>query len=285
MKILARSCALAGVLLLLLAPGAPVALHAAQPPAAQPPAAPAAAEAPAAGTPAAEAPAAPGAAGSPDFESDLATELDKEFADTAGEERPDPLGGYNRFMTDFNDGLYEYLLSPVARGYRFVVPEFARRGVANLFDNLLFPVRFVNNLAQLKLVNTGTETARFVLNSTVGVAGLWDPARLWFDLERRPEDFGQTLGYYGVGPGPHVVLPVFGPSNARDAVSMVPDYFLEPVTYVSPWEAETMIRSYDRVNYTSLHLGEYEDLKKDAIDLYPFLRDLYEQNRISEIEK
>jgi phospholipid-binding lipoprotein MlaA len=256
------------------------------------PAEPAAADASAAqGTAGAE-PAAtgaePGAADGGDlsgFESEIASELDKEFAETQGQEVWDPLSGYNRFMTGFNDTLYVWVLDPTARGYRFVVPGIARRGVANFFDNLLFPVRFVNNLFQLKLRNTGTETLRFVTNTTVGVGGLWDPARLWFRLQPRPEDFGQTLGYYGVGPGFHVVLPVLGPSNLRDAVGILPDYYLEPVAYVDPWEPEYAIRAFDRVNYTSLHLGEYENLKKDAIDFYPFLRDLYEQNRIRKIEE
>ena len=195
----------------------------------------------------------------------------------------DPLSGYNRFMTRINDKFYFWILKPAASGYAKVTPAVVRRSVGRFFKNLGYPVRFVNNLLQLKVKRAGVETARFLVNTTVGVAGFADPAEAWMDLEAYPEDFGQTLGVYGVGSGFHLVLPLMGPSNLRDAVGKVPDMFLDPVYYVEPSELAIGISAYDRVNYTSLHLGEYADLKKDAVDWYVFLRSAYEQNRRKKI--
>ncbi|MEE8395720.1 MAG: VacJ family lipoprotein [bacterium] len=210
---------------------------------------------------------------------DFDEEMEEEFGTAMPSEGSDPLAGYNRVMTGFNDKLYFWIFRPVASGYQWVLPEFARRGVANFFKNLLFPVRFVNNILQLKGLHAGEEFLRFSLNSTVGVLGLWDPAAVWFDLEPRDEDFGQTLGHYGVGSGPHIVLPFLGPSNLRDTLALVPDFAFDPISVVYPLEQGITVRVYEEVNYTSLHIGEYENLKRDALDLYPFLRDVYEQNR------
>lgn len=212
-------------------------------------------------------------------------DFDEEFAESEESEVFDPLSGYNRFMTQVNDRLYFWVLKPVASGYRYVVPEGARRGIGRFFDNLLYPLRFVNNLLQFKIKNAGEETLRFVLNTTFGILGLWDPAKDWFDLEAHHEDFGQTLGFYGVGSGPHIVLPFLGPSNLRDLFSLYPDYQLDPIKEVEGTEEELGVRAFKSINDTSLHIGEYESLKKDAVDLYPFLRDVYEQNRKKEIEE
>jgi len=228
-------------------------------------------------------------------------EFEDEFSDEVAVEVSDPLGGYNRFMTGFNDKLYFWVLKPVATGYSWVVPEFARRGINNFFKNLYYPVRLVNNVLQLKFKNAGEETLRFVTNSTIGVLGLWDPAKVWFGLEAHPEDFGQTFGVWGIGPGPHIVLPVLGPSNLRDAIGLAPQWiYLNPVNNISTvadlsglekieeldkTETKLGILALERVNNTSLRLGEYESLKKDAIDFYPFLRDFYEQNRQRLIEE
>lgn len=211
--------------------------------------------------------------------------LEGEFEDPVDTERFDPLSGYNRFMTKVNDKLYFYALKPVAKGYRKVVPETGRVAVGRFFTNLLFPVRFVNNVLQLKIKEAGTELGRFCLNSTVGILGFRDPAKDWLGLEAYPEDFGQTLGHYGVGGGFHIVLPILGPSNLRDTIALAPDHFLDPVTYVKDDESELGIRAFNTINYTSLHIGEYESLKKDALDLYTFIRDAYEQKREKDIEE
>ncbi|MDP7622381.1 MAG: VacJ family lipoprotein, partial [SAR324 cluster bacterium] len=154
-------------------------------------------------------------------------EFEEEFG-SSGEEVFDPLSGYNGVMTEFNDGFYVYFVDPVARGYRWVLPYAARSGVKNFFHNLLFPLRFVNNALQLKIKNAGEEFLRFSINSTIGILGFWDPAKDLFGLEAHEEDFGQTLGYYGVGGGFHVVLPFLGPSNLRDMFSLYPDMQMDP---------------------------------------------------------
>jgi phospholipid-binding lipoprotein MlaA len=212
-------------------------------------------------------------------------ELEDEFEAAATEPPIDPLSGYNRVMTQVNDKFYFWLLKPVSQGYRFVVPEGGRLAVSRFFNNLLMPVRFVNNLLQLKVKQAGTELARFGINTTVGVLGFGDPAANSFGLQAYPEDFGQTLGHYGVGGGFHIVLPLLGPSNLRDTLGLIPDYYLDPVSYIDDSKTELGVRAYRQVNHTSLHIGEYESLKKDAIDFYTFLRDSYEQRRIKQIEE
>ncbi|MDT8316589.1 MAG: VacJ family lipoprotein [bacterium] len=220
-----------------------------------------------------------------EFDDEFIDEFGDEFEDKAIKDVFDPLVGYNRLMTGVNDKLYFWLVKPVARGYRYIVPEPARLAVGRFFENILFPVRFANNILQFKFKGAGVELSRFCVNSTVGILGLTDPAKEWWGLEAYPEDFGQTLGYYGVGGGFPVVLPFFGPSNVRDLVGMVPDYYANPNKLVETDLDELAIRSYDVMNNTSLHIGEYETLRSDALDLYTFLRDVYEQNRKKKIEE
>ena len=211
--------------------------------------------------------------------------LDDEFDEGSVPQVYDPLSGYNRFMTTVNDKLYFWVLKPVARGFEFVIPEPGRLAISRCFKNILFPVRLVNNLLQLKIKRAGIESARFGVNTTIGILGFGDPARSWLDLNACDEDFGQTLGAYGVGSGFYLVLPIFGPSNARDTLGMFPDYFLNPINYIDSYALQAGVQSFGKFNYTSLHLGEYEGLKKDAIDFYSFMRDAYEQNRKMKIEE
>jgi phospholipid-binding lipoprotein MlaA len=134
----------------------------------------------------------------------------------------DPIEGLNRGTYRFNYYFDKYLFLPVVNGYRFVMPDYAEQRVSNFYDNIYEIETFTNSLLQFKLKKTGITAARFVVNSTVGIAGLWDPATGW-GLLRQEEDFGQTLGHYGVGTGAYVVLPVAGPSNLRDTAGLVVD--------------------------------------------------------------
>ena len=220
-------------------------------------------------------------------------EFSDEFSADAEEELFDPLSGYNRVMTSFNDNLYVYVLDPVLlKGYNYI-PEQARISVNNFFENLYYPVSVVNNIFQLKFKNTGTETLRFAVNSTLGVLGLFDPARSWFGFEPHQEDFGQTLGYYGVGGGFHIVLPFFGPTNLRDLSGDFIDFYVNPIYYVDVRTYNLVNESYQgwiaitykEFNNMSLYTKEYENVRQDALDLYPFMRDLYEQNRQKQIEE
>lgn len=134
----------------------------------------------------------------------------------------DPIVGFNRGTYHFNYYFDKYLFLPIVSGYQFIVPDYAEDRVSNFVDNVLEFNNFTNNLLQLKFKETGITLARFVVNTTVGVVGLWDPATKW-GMHRQPEDFGQTLGHYGVGHGPYIVLPILGPSNLRDTTGLVTD--------------------------------------------------------------
>jgi phospholipid-binding lipoprotein MlaA len=214
-------------------------------------------------------------------------EFDDEFA-LEETEVFDPLEGYNRWMTSVNDMFYVYVFDPVSQGYAFLLPQPVRVGVSNTFHNLKFPIRFSNTLLQLKFNASMRELGRFMVNSTVGVFGFFDVAK---GLKPQEEDFGQTLGYYGVGSGFHIVLPFFGPSNLRDTLGLSVDTFVSPLSdsalpYQIPdsMEEAFVLSSVYYVNKNSLHLGEYQSLKRDALDTYTFFRDNYEQKRIKEIE-
>ena len=198
----------------------------------------------------------------------------------------DPLEPFNRAMFHFNDKLYFWILKPVAKGYGAVVPEPARKGVKNFFKNLLFPVRFVSCVFQGKFNGAGIEVDRFLINSTFGLAGFIDVASDPFDLKEYDEDLGQTLGSYGIGDGFFITWPILGPSSARDTIGDIGDAFLDPLNYVDmETKYNLAIQGFDKVNGTSLRIGEYEDLKKAALDPYVALRDAYYQYRQSEIKK
>ena len=135
---------------------------------------------------------------------------------------PDPWVGFNRSMYKFNYNLDKYVLLPVVGGYEFITPVIVQDGISNFFNNLLELRNFSNNLFQLKAVPSFATLGRFVINSTIGIGGLFDPATR-MGIEKRTEDFGQTLGYWGMSSGPYLVLPLFGPSNVRDTGGIVVD--------------------------------------------------------------
>jgi phospholipid-binding lipoprotein MlaA len=197
----------------------------------------------------------------------------------------DPIYPWNKAMYHFNDKFYFWILKPVAKGYSTVMPEDIRIVTRNFFSNLTTPVRFVGSLLQLRIKDAGNELVRFVYNSTAGVLGLADAAKADFDIVRRDEDVGQALGSYGIGHGFYIVWPFIGPSSLRDTIGLAGDYFLDPVRYINPMEASVGIRTYDRVNETSLHIGDYEDLIKAAIDPYISIRDAYIQNRQKKVDE
>ncbi len=197
----------------------------------------------------------------------------------------DPLYPFNKAMYHVNDKFYFWILKPVAQGYRAIVPEDVRLSVGNLFDHISTPIRFVNNLLQMRIRDAGKELVRFLYNSTAGVCGLVDAAKTDIGLGQQDEDLGQTFGRYGVGHGIYLVLPFLGPSSLRDAAGRAGDRFLNPVHYVDPAEASVGITVYDKVNETSFRIGDYEDLKKSAIDPYVSLRDAYLQYRKKKVEE
>jgi len=198
----------------------------------------------------------------------------------------DPLEPLNRAFFNFNDRLYFWFLKPVATGYNKAIPEPLRVSVRNFFSNLFMPVRAVNCLLQGKIEGFGIEITRFLLNSTMGVLGFGDPANVVFNISKKDEDFGQTLGFIGIGPGIYINWPILGPSSLRDTVGLIGDGFLDPVNYLVPHTRYNMgVKAYEKLNGTSLVLGEYESLKKAALDPYVSLRNAYYQHRQHKIRE
>jgi len=198
----------------------------------------------------------------------------------------DPLEKFNRAMFTFNDKVYYYVLKPTARGYKAILPEQARISVRRVFTNVAMPIRFTNCMLQGKMKGAGVEVSRFLINSTAGVLGLFDPAKSYCKMYPYDEDFDQTLGYYCVDPGFYIVWPLLGPSSARGTIGTVGDYLVDPLTYLLPeWPDYLGVRIYQVVNQTSLSLGEYEDLTKAAIDPYVAIRNAYFQYRKNKVNR
>jgi phospholipid-binding lipoprotein MlaA len=195
---------------------------------------------------------------------------------------PDPLEPVNRAFFQFNDKLYFWVLKPVATGYKAVVPEPARVGVSNFFRNLTFPVRFVNCLLQGKIEGASMEFSAFIVNTFMGLGGLFDPAKD-MGFRKYNEDLDQSLAVYGLGFGFYIDWPFLGPSSLRGTFGLVGDAFLDPVNYLDSTGAVLGTKSFDVVNRTSLSIGEYESLKKAALDPYVALRNAYYQNRLKKI--
>ena len=166
------------------------------------------------------------------------------------------------------------------------MPEPLRINVRHFFSNLSMPVRAINCLLQGKIRAFGDELTRFYVNSTVGFAGFFDPAKAKMGLRPQDEDLGQTLGLYGLGPGFYINWPFLGPSSLLDTVGSIGDGFLNPINYaVDETKYQAAIRAFELTNATSLRIGEYESLKKAALDPYVAARDAYYQYRKNQIKK
>jgi len=201
----------------------------------------------------------------------------------------DPLQKYNRAFFKFNDKLYFWALKPVARGYGKVVPLRARLSVQNFFENVYAPVRIANCSFQCEFKEASIELSRFGVNTTLGIAGFFDPAKNWLHLNPPDEeDFGQTLGYYSLRSGFYLNLPFVGSTSLRDGIGSLVDMCIVPSIYVLIHYSSyyiTAAKVFEAVNRTSLHLGEYEELKRAALDPYLSVRDAYNQHREHLIKK
>jgi len=190
----------------------------------------------------------------------------------------DPYEGFNRGVYKFNDTLDRAALKPIAKGYRKVTPGFVRAGIGNVLANLEYPGTFVNQFLQGKWALGFRDTGRFLLNSTLGVAGIFDVATP-LGLEKNDEDFGQTLAFWGVSSGPFLNLPLLGPSSVRDAPTRALDFLTNPLQYTDlPWEAEWGNRVIDVVHSRSELLPLDETLQR-TYDPYAFIRDAWAQQR------
>jgi phospholipid-binding lipoprotein MlaA len=197
------------------------------------------------------------------------------------EERTDPLEPFNQAMFTFNRKADDWVLHPVAAGWAHVMPQPARVSVGRFFKNVSVIPRFANDLFQLQFQQAGTEVARFGINSTVGVIGLFDPADKWFGLEQQDNDFGLTLAKYGVAEGPYIVMPLLGPSTVRDAIGGVADGAMNPINYVvsGALPCEVAARAFAAINTRSQNLDKFDDADRYAIDLYGAVQDSYLQRR------
>jgi len=212
-------------------------------------------------------------------------DFDDEFNGKDLQQSFDPFMVYNRCMFQINDKLYHIILKPMAVIYNKIIPTPVRFSIQKFFNNITFPARLINNLLQGKFKNASIECGRFLINSTIGILGFFDPAKSKFHLLAKKEDFGQTLGYYGIKEGIPLVLPFYGFSNLRDALGRIPDYLLNPVSFVRPEMRRMLIIAGDKMNYISLNSKEYDNLKSDALDEYTFLKYLYQKDRRNKIEE
>jgi phospholipid-binding lipoprotein MlaA len=191
--------------------------------------------------------------------------------------QPDPYEGVNRTFFGFNDGVDRYALEPAAKGWTFITPEALRVALDKALKNLKFPVRFVSNLGQGEVVRAGSELVRFITNSTVGLAGFFDPATR-VGLGKYDEDFGQMFGRWGIPSGPYWVIPIVGSSNPRDGFGYI---FDSALAYFGP--IATLITIPAMVNGRAIAAEQIDLARAAALDYYVFARDAYMQRRLAQI--
>ncbi|MEO3428624.1 VacJ family lipoprotein [Pelagibius sp. CAU 1746] len=194
----------------------------------------------------------------------------------------DPLEIPNRMIFAFNEALDFAVIRPVAVTYRFIVPTGVRNSVRNFLRNLRSPVVLANDLLQGDLERAENTFARFFINSTIGLLGLFDIAAD-SGYPYHDEDFGQTLGTYGAGEGFYLVLPILGPSSLRDGSGRIVDIFLDPLTYIAPQEFNLGRSAATGIDFRSRNIEELDSLEADSLDFYARIRSLYRQNRENEI--
>jgi phospholipid-binding lipoprotein MlaA len=207
-----------------------------------------------------------------------ATQDTTEAADA--DEEYDPWEPFNEKMFTFNRNLDRFVLKPIARSYMFIMPEPFQVMIANGFDNINFVSRFANSLLQGKWGGAGREVARFLINSTAGVGGLFDPAKDYWGIQKSREDFGQTLGVWGSGPGPFLILPFMEPLTVRDGIGKAVDGLMDPLSYLLPfiWTRLGM-KLGDIVNERALNYDLFQGFEESVIDMYSAVRHGYLQRR------
>jgi phospholipid-binding lipoprotein MlaA len=195
-------------------------------------------------------------------------------------EEYDPWERFNEKMFDVNRNLDKYVLKPVAKGYNFIMPDEIQIMISNGFDNISFVPRLVNSLLQGKVLGAGRELSRFVINSTAGVGGLFDPAKDVFGILKSREDFGQTLCVWGVSTGPYVIVPGLEPLTVRDGIGKAVDTAFDPLSYFLPlfWDRLGM-KVGDIVNERSLNLDLFQGFEESVIDMYSAVRHAFLQRR------
>jgi phospholipid-binding lipoprotein MlaA len=203
--------------------------------------------------------------------------------DTVGEW--DPWESFNEKTFSFNRQVDRFVLKPVAKGYNAALPDLIRGGIANMFDNLDVTRRLVNNVLQLKFEGAGQELARFAINSTVGIAGFFDVAGHLFDIAKSDRDTGQTLGIYGIGNGPYLVLPLLHPFTVRDFVGFLFDEAMYPLDYFIPIGAIVGMTLTETVSDRAANIDRFEGIEDSVVDLYGSVRNAYFQRRAADLKK
>ncbi len=230
------------------------------------------------------------------FEDELSDPFDEEVTVPQIEEY-DPFESVNSVIFEFNYRVDKYVLKPVATAYNFFIPPNVQQSVVNVFQNIRFFPRMLNNLFQAKFQGAGIEVSRFLINSSLGVGGLFDPAKIMFELETPLEDLGQTLGTYGVPPGPYLVVPFYGPFTLRDGFGFVGDTFLDPFNWlvlpiIEIADAPRLVQHDPTINYArlgmtavetinlrALSLETFQGVEEGTLDLYGAIRNGYLQLR------
>ncbi|MDY0132705.1 MAG: VacJ family lipoprotein [Desulforegulaceae bacterium] len=198
----------------------------------------------------------------------------------------DPIEPVNRAIFNFNDKTYIYVFTPIGKGYEKVTPRFARTGIRNFFSNLHSPLRVVNSLLQGKIKNAGKETGKFFVNTFLGFLGFIDSASSIEGLNPSEEDLGQTLGKWGIGNGPYLVLPFIGPSTLRDTIGMTGEFYINPVYYARDFNSkEKLIRDgTEALNSLPNSMELYKTLKDSALDPYTAAKNAYIQIRDEKVK-
>ncbi len=206
-------------------------------------------------------------------------------------ERPDPWEPMNRGIFAFNETLDKYAIEPVATAWDFVMPEFVQTGIQNFFDNLNMPIVFANDVLQAKPSSAAFDLLRFLYNTSFGLGGLIDIATM-VEIPESDEDFGQTLGYWGVPTGPYFVIPILGPSSVRDSAGLILDTAASSYAYFTPFWYQVVglngpqtagvsvgVTAFELLNLRAAYLEEIASNRADAFDYYVFVRNAYLQNR------
>lgn len=191
----------------------------------------------------------------------------------------DPLEGLNRAIFSFNDFSYRYALLPISDGYRYVVPSSVRDKIGNAFDNLREPLNLLNNTFAGEFSEAGTNLGRFLINSTVGLLGFFDPATDWFHIAPEKQTIANTLQHYDISAGPYLVLPILGPSDSRGAFSTLTEGVIHPVNYVADPPETYQIRIVDGIDDFSSQSDIYRSLYEQAEDPYLYFRNQYIQGQ------
>ena len=201
------------------------------------------------------------------------------------ERRVDPWEPFNDKMFWFNRNVLDrFIVKPAATAWNFVLPTAVQKGVRNVFDNLAVTRRLVNNLLEANIGGAGREVARFTINSTIGVVGLFDVARDAFGIQQSDADTGATFGVWGMRPGPYMILPFLPPLDVRDGIGYAFDAAMTPYVYFIPWYANLGAEATNVVNDRSLNLDRYQQVEESVIDLYSAVRDGYLQRREAKVQ-